>query len=140
MSVSDVLAVAAAVIVAIFVGALAMSLVALGRTLRALRATVQTLRDQALPVVAELRDAARAAADEVERVDRLVSSAEQLEGAVDAAGRFAYRTFANPVVKAMAVGTGVSRAAQRLRVGEAPPDVKPDAKADTRRRRNRRAS
>src|SRR5215217_6999009 len=104
MTTSEVLAVATAVIVAVFVGAVSMSLVALHRTLRMLRSTVEALRDETLPVVAELRDAARDASDEVERVDRLVTSAERLEGAVDSAGRLAYRTFTNPVVKAMAIG------------------------------------
>jgi hypothetical protein len=115
MTTTEVLAVATAVIVAIFVGALAMSLVALTRTLRTLRSTVDELRNATLPVIADLRDATREAADEVERVDRLVASAERLEGAVDGASRLAARTFANPVVKAMAIGSGVSRAAHRLR-------------------------
>ncbi len=136
MSTSDVLAVATIVIVAFFVGVLAMSLLALGRTLRELRATVDVLRAEAVPLLLELRDTARTAGDEVERVDRLVSSAERLEDAVDSAGRLAYRTFANPVVKAMAVGTGVSRAAQRMRSSEPPAT---DLKTE-RRRRGRRAS
>jgi len=135
MTTSEVLAVATAVIVAVFVGAVSMSLVALHRTLRVLRSTVEALRDETLPVVAELRDAARDASDEVERVDRLVTSAERLEAAVDSAGRLAYRTFTNPVVKAMAIGSGVSRAAHRLREGEVEEPIKPE-----RRRRPRRAS
>jgi hypothetical protein len=137
MTTSEVLAVATAVVVAFFVGALAMSLVALTRTLRVLRSTVEELRDQTLPLATDLRDAARAAGDEVERVDRLVTSAERLEGAVDSASRLAYRTLASPVVKAMALGTGVSRAAHRLREGEQEQEVvvKP-----LRRRRARRAS
>jgi uncharacterized protein YoxC len=136
MSVSDVLAVAAIVIVAIFVGALATTLLSLTRTLRELRGTIDALRGQALPLLGEVRDAARAAGDEVERVDRLVTSAERLEDAVDSAGKLAYRTFANPVVKVMAVGTGVSRAAQRLRSG----DPQPADTRSERRRRGRRAS
>jgi uncharacterized protein YoxC len=136
MSTSDALAVAAAVIVAGFVGALAMALVSVTRTLRVLRDTVDALREETIPLLAEVRDAARDATDEVERVDRLVSSAERLEGAVDGAGKFAYRTLANPVVKAMAIGTGVSRAAHRMREGE----PKQPAKAERRRRGARRAS
>jgi hypothetical protein len=120
MSVADALAVAAAVVVAMFVGAMAFALVSLTRTLRALRATVDQLRDETLAAVGDLRAAARDAADEVDRVERLVTSAERIEGAVDGAGRLAYRTLASPVVKAMAIGTGVSRAAQRLRDGDDP--------------------
>jgi hypothetical protein len=141
MTTSEVLAVATAIIVALFVGALAMSLVALTRTLRVLRHTVEDLRDQMLPLATDLRDAARAAGDEVERVDRLVTSAERLEGAVDSASRLAYRTLASPVVKAMALGTGVSRAAHRLRDGDSDGEREQQVvvKSD-RRRRARRAS
>lgn len=136
MSTSDALAVAAAVIVAVFVGALAMALIATTRTLRVLRDTVDALRDETIPLLHEVRDAARDASDEVERVDRLVTSAERLEGAVDGAGRIAYRTLASPVVKAMAIGTGVSRAAHRIRESE----PKQPTKAERRRRGARRAS
>jgi hypothetical protein len=119
MTTTDALAVATAVVVAVFVGAVSLALVALTRTLRVLRETVESLRAETLPLTAELRDIARAAGDEVDRVDRLVTSAERLEDAVDGASKLAYRTLANPVVKAMAVGSGVSRAAQRLRSGRA---------------------
>jgi hypothetical protein len=138
MSASDVLAVVAAVVVAVFVGACAAMLVSLTRTLRVLAATVDDLHSRMLPAAEELRDAARAAGDEVERVDRLVSSAERLEDAVDSASRLAYRTFANPVVKAMALGTGVSRAAHRLRDPQAEAVAPPPS--PERRRRFRRAS
>jgi hypothetical protein len=120
MTAGDALAVAAAVIVAMFVGAVSVALVSLTRTLRTLRVTVETMREETLAAVTDLRAAAREAADEVDRVERLVTSAERIEGAVDSAGRLAYRTLASPVVKAMAIGTGVSRAAQRLRDGEEP--------------------
>ena len=139
MTASDVLAVAAAVIVAIFVGALAFALVSVTRTLRVLRTTVDTLREETVPLARELRDAARAAGEEVDRVDRLVTSAERLEDAVDSASRFAYRTVANPVVKAMAIGTGVSRATQRLRDSDGKGTRIVPAKPE-RRRWSRRAS
>ena len=46
------------------------------------------------------------------------TSAERVSDAVDGAQRIAARRSRSPVVKAMAFGTGVSRAAQRLREGE----------------------
>jgi hypothetical protein len=117
MTTSDVLAVATAVIVAGFVGAIVVALLALIRTLRVLRTTIDDLHAQTVPLLRELREVTHEAAFEVDRVDRLVTSAERLEDAVDGASRMAYRTFANPVVKAMAIGTGVSRGARRLRQG-----------------------
>jgi hypothetical protein len=131
MSAGDVLAVVAATVVTMLVAVLAVTLLALVRTLRDLRDTANALYDEALPLLEAARDAVCDAANEVDRVERLVTSAELLSGAVDGASRIAARTLRSPVVKAMAFGTGVSRAAQKLREGETP--VPP-----VRRRRGRR--
>ena len=71
----------------------------------------------------------RAADFELDRVDAIVTGAERVSGRVDSASDLAYRTFTNPVVKALAVGTGTRRAVQRL-TGDKP--EKP-AKRDKRR-------
>src|SRR6478735_4310722 len=118
MSAGDVLAIVAATVVTMLVAVLAATLVALTRTLRDLRDTATALHDEALPLLEAARDAVSDAAVEVDRVERLVTSAERLNDAVDGASRLAARTLRSPVVKAMAFGTGVSRAAQKLREGE----------------------
>jgi hypothetical protein len=123
MSTSDVVAVVAATVLTMLAAVLATLLVLLARVLRDLRSTVDILREDAFALLDETDDAVRNAAGEIDRVERLVSSAERLDEAK--------RAIASPVVKAMAFGTGVSRAAQRLRDGEPP---------TTRRRRRRRAS
>ena len=112
MSTSDVLAVVAATVVTLLVAVLATVLVVLARTLRELRAAVAVLQDEALALLDEARESVGDAATEIERVERLVTSAERLGEAK--------RAIATPVVKAMAFGTGVSRAAQRIREGESP--------------------
>ena len=61
------------------------------------------------------REVVRTADFELDRVDAIVSGAERVGGRVDAASDLAYRTFTNPVVKALAVGTGTKRAVQRLK-------------------------
>jgi hypothetical protein len=116
-----VLAVVAATVVTMLVAVLATVLVMVARTLRDLRAVVDSLRTDALALLGETSDAVNDAAAEIDRVERLVTSAERLDEAK--------RAIATPVVKAMAFGTGVSRAAQKLREGENP-----------RRRRRKRAS
>jgi hypothetical protein len=121
MSAGDVLAVVAATVVTILIAVLAATLVALARTLRDLRATADALYDEALPLLDAARDSVREAAIEIDRVERLVTSAERLNGAVDGASRLAARGLRSPVVKTMAFGTGVSRAVQRLRIGEPSP-------------------
>jgi hypothetical protein len=122
MSASDVLAIVAATVVTILVVVLATLLVLLARTLRELRSTVDILRVDAIEILEETSTAVGDAAVEIDRVERLVTSAERLDEMK--------RSLATPMVKAMAFGTGVSRAAHRLRVGEPSP----------RRKRRKRAS
>jgi len=138
MDTADVLAIVAATVVAIFAGALLAALYALVGTLRTLRATVDQLRDESLALLADAHDAVHDATTEVDRIDRLVGSAERINDAVDGAHRLAYRTLASPVVKAMAFGTGVSRAAQRMREGDAAPTTSASESARAKSRRNRR--
>ena len=124
MSTSDVVAVIAATVITIVVVALATVLAMYARSLRDLRATIDALRTDALELLDETSDAVREAGIEIDRVERLLSSAERLDEAK--------RAIATPMVKAMAFGTGVSRAAQRIRTGDPQPPA--------RRRRKRRAS
>jgi hypothetical protein len=135
MSAGDVLLVIAATVVTMLVAVLAATLVALTQTLRDLRDTANALHDEALPLLEAARDAVNEASMEVDRVERLVSSAELLGGAVDGASRIAARTLRSPVVKAMAFSTGVSRAAQRLREGE---DTAPPPPSRQRRRKRKK--
>jgi hypothetical protein len=125
MSTGDVFAVVAATVVTILVVLLATVLVLLTRTLRQLRASVATLEHEALELLTEARVSVHEAATEVDRVERLVTSAGRLDEAK--------RAIATPVVKAMAFGTGVSRAAQRLREGESARPA-PTARSTRRRR------
>ncbi len=81
MSTSDVLAVVAATVVTILVVLLATVLVLLTRTLRQLRASVATLEREALEMLTEARVSVNEAATEVDRVERLVTSAERLDEA-----------------------------------------------------------
>lgn len=127
MDTSDVIAVVAATVVVILAGALLAALVVLVRTMRELRETADALRAETAEMLDAAYSALRDATIELERADRVVTSAERLDDAVEGA----YRKLSSPMVKAMAFGTGVSRAARRLREGESP---RPS------RRRPRRAS
>src|SRR4051794_18355296 len=107
MSASDVLAVVAATVVAMLVAGLAVVLVTLTRTLRDFRASVVAFQAEALQLLEDARGSVADAAIEIDRVERLVTSAEKVGDAK--------RALATPVVKAMAFGTGVSRATRKLR-------------------------
>jgi ABC-type transporter Mla subunit MlaD len=84
-------------------------------TLRQVRDAMDELRERSLPVVDDLADAVEAANAELERVDRLVGSAESISQTVDATSRLAYRALSAPVIKTVAITSGASRAAKRLR-------------------------
>ena len=134
MDTGDVLAVVAATVVAILAGVLIATLYSLTRTLQTLRTTVEHLREETVALLDDAHDAVREATVEVDRIDRLVGSAEKINDAVDGAQRMAYKTLASPVVKAMAFGSGVSRAAQRIREGEPPAPTPARSKGRKRKR------
>jgi hypothetical protein len=94
---------------------LAFALVSITKTLRAVRATVELLRSEMVPVVVELGDTVRSANSELERLGVVIGTAESIGGTVDSASRLAYLAFSNPVIKTMAVASGTARAARRFR-------------------------
>jgi Bacterial protein of unknown function (DUF948) len=139
MDTSDALALVAAVVVAILSGAMVVTLLSLRTTLRSMRAAADSLREDTLPLIAELHRAVADTVEEVERVDRIITAAEGIGDRVDGASRLAYKTLGSPVVKAMAFGAGVSQATRRLRGApkEAAPTVRSAGAASPRHRRRR---
>jgi methyl-accepting chemotaxis protein len=91
-------------------------------TLRQVRRTMDELHDRSLPLVDELADTVEATNAEVERIDRLVGSAESISQTVDATSKLAYRALSAPVIKTVAITSGASRAAKRLRRDGSPDD------------------
>jgi uncharacterized protein YoxC len=89
--------------------------VSVTRTLTAVRLSVEEMRRSTLPVVEDLQRTVSAANAELQRVDGLLESAESVTATVDSASHLAYLAFSNPVIKAMALGTGTVKAAKALR-------------------------
>lgn len=115
MTGTEVAAVVAACVATGIAGALVILLVQTRRTLAASHAALEALATDALAAVTEMRDATRRAEFQLDRIDALYSSAEALSKGADQASQVAYRTVRNPVVKAMALGTGTRQAIRRLR-------------------------
>jgi len=84
-------------------------------TLRAVRDSLDKITDEAVPLVEELARSVTDANTELERVNRLVGSAESISATVDATSKLAYRALSAPVIKTVAMTSGASRAAKRLR-------------------------
>jgi len=84
-------------------------------TVRQVRATLDEVNARAVPLIDELAQSLADANEELARVDRLVGSAESISATVDATSKLAYRALSAPVIKTVAVTSGASRAARRLR-------------------------
>ena len=100
------------------VAAVVAVVLVLARLLIVLRRVTATLREieaTITPLAAELGDCVALAGEELDRVDRLVGSAESISATVDATSKLAYRALSAPVIKTVAVTSGASRAARRLR-------------------------
>ncbi|HKH06318.1 MAG TPA: hypothetical protein VKA65_14215 [Acidimicrobiales bacterium] len=115
MSATDLAAVIVAGCSVVAVVLLAVAMIALVRTLRAMRDVAHVLRTETVPVLDDLRETVDVANLEIERLDRLVTTAESVTGTVDSASRLAYVAMANPVIKGVAFASGTARAARRLR-------------------------
>ena len=114
MTAGELAAIVAAVAGAILVVGLLFALASFTATLRALRATVEELRRETVPLIANARVTLEQANAELVRVDGLLGTAESVGTTVDSASRLAYLAFSNPVIKALAFGAGARGAARRL--------------------------
>ena len=115
LSGEDVTAIVVAVVGAILLIGVLLGIASLMRTLRSLRAAVEQLQRETIPLVADMHSTVRRANDDLERVDRVLESVESISVTVDSASRLAYLTFSNPVVKGLAFASGTARAVRRLR-------------------------
>jgi hypothetical protein len=105
------------------VGAVIGLLVAVGslrREVHRLGAVSDELRRQTVPLVADAHRVVDQAATEMERVGAVLDSTESAHATVDSASRLAYRAFANPVVKVLAVRAGAATGLRRLASGSDP--------------------
>ena len=84
-------------------------------SLRQATAALDDITAQAVPLLDELAESLVAANEELARVDRLVGSAESISATVDATSKLAYRALSAPMIKTVAMTSGASRAARRLR-------------------------
>jgi len=117
MSASDLAAVIVAIASVVAVVLLIFAVVAVNRTLQAMRMSIEELRRETLPVVDELHRTVITANAELDRLDGLIESASSVTATVDSASHLAYLAFSNPLIKAIAFAAGTSRAARALRRG-----------------------
>jgi hypothetical protein len=108
---------AAVVVVLLAFGAIVVLLFAMQsliHSLRALRQSLDTLHDETVPLLRELRSTVRDAGAEVDRVDGLLDAAESISATVDSATRLSYLAFRAPVLRVVAFFKGIGRFFRRL--------------------------
>ena len=115
MSGADLAAVVVTISSIVAVGAVLFGLLRLLRTLEDLRASIDVINERVPPLIDELAESLAQANHELARMERVVGSAESISATVDATSKLAYRALSAPVIKTVAVTTGASRAAKRLR-------------------------
>ena len=115
MSASDLAVVVITLLSVLSVLALLVMLQFVWRTLRALRTMLTELHEQTTPLVAELGAAVSEANQDLARVDQLIGSAESISATMDATSRLAYKALSAPMIKTVAIASGTSKAAKRLR-------------------------
>lgn len=104
-----------AVVLVLAVLSLRRAVAALGQTVEAVRRTAEEVRTETLPLLAQLRGIAERTEAELLRADALLEAVTSISATVDSASHLAYLAFSNPVIKALAFGTGTSRAISRFR-------------------------
>jgi hypothetical protein len=121
MSAGEIAVLAASIACGAAVIGLLVAVGSLRRETRALQVVADELRRQTVPLVADAHRAVGQAASELERVGAVLDSTESVHATVDSASKLAYRAFANPVVKVLAVRAGAATGIRRLASGSAPP-------------------
>jgi hypothetical protein len=95
--------------------ALIVVLVRVLDSLQALRWEVEHLRVETEPLLDELRSSLDVARDDLDRFDKVLGSAEAISANMEGVSRVARAAFSAPVIKTVALASGTSRAARRLR-------------------------
>ena len=93
---------------------LLVAIASLRREVSRIGALADELRRQTVPLVADAHRVVDQAATEMERVGAVLDTTESVHATVDSASRLAYRAFANPVVKVLAVRAGAASGMRRL--------------------------
>ena len=115
MTAADLALIVGAVLCVIGFAALVVALLRVLQALKEVQGAVESLRVDTRPLLAELRVSVAEARDDLVRFDRVLGSAEAISASVEGASRVARVALSTPVIKTVALASGTSRAARRLR-------------------------
>jgi methyl-accepting chemotaxis protein len=87
----------------------------LSGTVREMGQAAEQIRSETVPLLHQLQGIAERTEAELVRMDGLMERVNSISATVDSASHLAYLAFSNPLIKALAFGSGTSRAVSRLR-------------------------
>jgi uncharacterized protein YoxC len=119
MTGTDIAAIIAAVALVVAVGVLILAVISLTKTLTSVRYSVEELRRESLPLINDAHRTVIQTNAELVKVSNLLDTAQSVGTTVDSASRLALIVVGNPIVKALAAGSGALRAARALRKSRA---------------------
>ncbi|MGP3969114.1 DUF948 domain-containing protein [Streptomyces sp. 6N223] len=134
MSGGEVAGLLVAVFWAILVSFLAVALVRLAQALKAATALVNSVTEQAVPLLGEATATVRSAQGQLDRVETITADVEEAAANASALSSTVAATLGGPLVKVAAFGYGVRRAlgrrdaARRTVVSQALPAPRPTAR------------
>ncbi len=117
-SATEIVVLVAAVAILVLAITMAVAVRTLRRDIGHLEAVVGELTRRTVPLVTDAQRVVGQAATELERVGSVLGSTESVAQTVEGASKLAYRAFANPVVKILAVRAGAAGGLRSLRYGE----------------------
>ncbi len=117
MTTGEIAVLVASIACVLAVVGLLVALASLRREVTRVGALADDLKRRTVPLVADAHRVVDQAATEMERVGAVLDSTESVHATVDSASRLAYRAFANPVVKVLAVRAGAASGVRRLAGG-----------------------
>ncbi|MGH2573072.1 MAG: DUF948 domain-containing protein [Actinomycetota bacterium] len=115
MSLGGVAAIILAAFWALLVLFLALVMVNLFRVLEATKMLIDGIRQEAVPLLGEVRTTISSVNKELERADGMMESAGKIAKSAERLVGVVEQTVTSPLIKIMAVGAGASRAVRRLR-------------------------
>jgi hypothetical protein len=117
MTTGEIAVLVASIACVLAVAGLLVAIASLRREVARVGAMADELRRQTVPLVADAHRVVDQAATEMERVGAVLDTTESVHATVDSASKLAYRAFANPVVKVLAVRAGAASGMRRLAGG-----------------------
>jgi hypothetical protein len=123
MTTGEIAVLVASIASVLAVVGLFVAIASLRREVARMGGLADQLKRQTIPLVADAHRVVDQAANEMERVGAVLDSTESVHATVDSASKLAYRAFANPVVKVLAIRAGAASGMRRL--ASSAPDPRP---------------